>query len=303
MRRFALMTIAAELLVWFCVAPARATPFQTFVSGSGSDANPCTRAAPCANFSAALALTNAGGEVDCIDNLGAATGPAVTISKSVTIDCSGAAASFLNATDAITINIAPGDAFQMVRLRGFSINGVGQGTRGISIVAAGSVILEDMEIINETQQAVADVRTTGGLLLIRNSVVAKNTGAGIAIAATGGPYGATLENVHSFKNGFGLAVGSGNNVMVTRSILSGNSVSGLEMDAGAQVVLDNSIVNFNPTGLQSSGFLTLMGSTISFNNVAISGASNSFGDNKIFGNSSPGTAPTVGTASTDHSKQ
>src|SRR5258708_33868155 len=91
--------------------------------------------------------------------------------------------------------------------------------------------------------------------------------------------------------------------MVTKSVLSGNSIAGLEMDAGAQVALENSIVNFNPTGLPSSGFLTLMGSTISFNNVGIIGPSMSFVDNKIFGNSSPGTAPPLGAPSTDHRTQ
>jgi hypothetical protein len=304
MRRISLLTIAVGLLVSFWpVAPAHAQNLQSYVSPLGNDGNDCTLQHPCADFFTALTKTDVGGEVDC---LGAPGGnSSFTIKKSVMIDCTGVGgATMVNVTIGITINVAPGDPLQTVRLRGLSINGTGaQGSRGISIIAAGTVILEDMEIIGQTQQGIADVRTHGGLLLVKNTVIAKSAGAGIAIAATGGPFGATLENVRSLGNGFGLAVGSGNNVMVTRSVLSGSTVAGLEMDAGAQVTLDSSIVNFNPTGLQSSGFLTLMGSTISYNNTAIIGASNSFGDNRIYGNSSPGTAPTVGATSTDHSKQ
>jgi hypothetical protein len=63
-----------------------------------------------------------------------------------------------------------------------------------SRAAIESAGFEDMEIFNETQQAVADLRTAGGLLFVKNSVFVK-TGTGIGIATTGGPYGATLENV------------------------------------------------------------------------------------------------------------
>ena len=193
MRRIDLLTIAIGLIVsLWAVTPARAD-YKTYVSGTGSNANPCTRDLPCATFPVALAATNANGEIICID---APDYPVpTTISKSVTIDCTGVAATLPNSgvIPAITINLPPGDVSQTVRLRGFSINGLGVGARGISIVAAKTVILEDMEITNETQQGIADVRTTGGLLLIKNSVIAKNTGAGLAIAVTGGPYVAAVR--------------------------------------------------------------------------------------------------------------
>src|SRR6185369_2475583 len=42
--------------------PPTGTPLmRTYVSGLGSDSNPCTAASPCATFQAALAMTLAGG--------------------------------------------------------------------------------------------------------------------------------------------------------------------------------------------------------------------------------------------------
>src|SRR6187401_2596973 len=55
---------------------------RTFVSTSGSDANPCTRTDPCRNFQAAIANTLAGGEVVALDSGGYGT---FTVDKSLTI--------------------------------------------------------------------------------------------------------------------------------------------------------------------------------------------------------------------------
>src|SRR5262245_6327741 len=43
---------------------------RTFVSGSGSDANACSRTAPCRTFTQALSQTSAGGEVVVLDSAG-----------------------------------------------------------------------------------------------------------------------------------------------------------------------------------------------------------------------------------------
>src|SRR5258708_234907 len=151
MRRIALLTIAAGLIVSLSAAPARAASFQTFVSGTGSDLATCARTTPCASFAGALSNTSAGGEINCVDSplqIGS-----FTITRSVTIDCTGVAANTVSAGIAITINLS-GDALQTVRLRGFNIDGVGLGDRGILIVAAGTVILEDLAIINESLQGI-----------------------------------------------------------------------------------------------------------------------------------------------------
>src|SRR5215472_5606673 len=55
---------------------------RTFVSGLGSDGNPCTRQAPCRTFTQAISQTTAGGEVVVLDSSGYG---AFTIAKSVAI--------------------------------------------------------------------------------------------------------------------------------------------------------------------------------------------------------------------------
>ncbi|WP_247350494.1 MULTISPECIES: hypothetical protein [unclassified Bradyrhizobium] len=49
--------------------------------------------------------------------------------------------------------------------------------------------------------------------------------------------------------------------------------------------------------------MTISNLNVSFNGTAITGATASFGNNRIFGNTAAGTAPTVGAASTDHGQQ
>src|SRR5688572_6672741 len=67
-------------------AASQATAARTFVSTTGSDANPCTNTQPCRNFAAAIAKTNAGGEVVALSSGG--YGP-FTIDKSVTVSAVG----------------------------------------------------------------------------------------------------------------------------------------------------------------------------------------------------------------------
>jgi hypothetical protein len=112
-----------------------------------------------------------------------------------------------------------------------------------------------------------------------------------------------LENVHSVSGTFGLATATGNNVLVSRSVMSGNSSAGIEADPGARVLVDNSEITADGIGVQSFGTISLGNSDIAFNTTGISGATTSFGNNRILANTSAGTAPTLGTATTDHGQE
>src|SRR5437660_10090589 len=112
----AVLTLAAASL-----AQAQAT--RTFVSGVGNDADPCSRTAPCKTFAGAISKTFINGEIDCLDPGGYGT---LTITKSITIDCTGTLGSVLaSGTNGFNINIAvnANDPFRTVRLRGLTING------------------------------------------------------------------------------------------------------------------------------------------------------------------------------------
>ena len=68
---------------------------------------------------------------------------------------------------------------------------------------------------------------------------------------TSGFVDAVLDNVNSTFNGFGLAVGTGNKVMVTRSIFSGNVTVGVDVGNGASAMVDGSTISNNPIGIQA----------------------------------------------------
>jgi hypothetical protein len=197
-----------------------------------------------------------------------------------------------------------------VRLRGLTVNGTGAsgtigtrtGLKGISITQAATVIIEDVVISDFSQQGINDARSTGGKLFVRNSVIRNNTLAGI-VSAAATAHNTSLENVHSLNNGQGLATGNLNKVSIVRSVFAGNTTNGIESDAGGQVGVDNTVVTGNNIGLQNSGTMSVSNSEVSFNTTGASGAFTSFGNNRIFGNSLAGTAPTVGAATTAHGEQ
>src|SRR4029078_7089446 len=82
--RFALNMVAMFAVCLFCSTLANAQATRTWVSGVGDDANPCSRTAPCKTFAGAISKTAAGGEINCLDPAGFG---AVTITKSISIDC------------------------------------------------------------------------------------------------------------------------------------------------------------------------------------------------------------------------
>src|SRR5215475_13789456 len=88
---FRTLTLAAFIFI-LQGTHAQAQAIRTWVSGLGDDVNPCSRTAPCKTFAGAISKTAAGGEINCIDPGGFG---AVTITKSITIDCSEVTGSIL----------------------------------------------------------------------------------------------------------------------------------------------------------------------------------------------------------------
>src|SRR5215475_3539846 len=116
--RLTLSALAAFAICVFFASAANAQATRTWVSGVGDDANPCSRTAPCKTFPGAISKTASGGEINCLDPGGFG---AVTITKSITIDCTGTFGGILAAgTNAININ----SAGAVVNLRGLDIEGI-----------------------------------------------------------------------------------------------------------------------------------------------------------------------------------
>jgi Right handed beta helix region len=283
-----------------------------FVAHDGVDSAQCSQPFPCRTFAAAFNNAQPNDTIFCVDGVGGDV--SMVINKSLDIDCSGARAIFRDPFDVtvpivINIPVSASDPRRTVRLRGVTINGGtsstgAPATRGIDIVSAAVVSIEDCVISYVQQQGIFDHRTGGQTkLFITDTIISNNGGPGIvaAAAATGI---VVLDNVRSENNLYGIAVASGNNVVINRSVFSGNTNAGVEGDAGAQVVVNNSTISHNNIGVQSGSSVRMSNNDIAFNNSAISGVSGTFGNNRFSGNGTIGTAPTpLGGASSDLGQQ
>src|SRR5947208_4918429 len=91
---------------------------RTWVSGTGDDANPCSRTTPCKTFAGAISKTAPGGEISVLDPGGFG---AITITKSISItqEGSGEAGILASGINGVTVNAAPTD---IVSLRGLIID-------------------------------------------------------------------------------------------------------------------------------------------------------------------------------------
>jgi hypothetical protein len=300
------------VLVFTCafasLAQAQAT--RTWVSGVGDDANPCSRTAPCKTFAGAISKTADCGEIDALDPGGFG---AVTITKSITIDGTGTLAGILaSLTTGVIIN-APQD--KVITLRGLSINGACNGIRGINILAAKTVNVEDCVIFRFANEGILASDATSGLNLnVRNTVIRDNAGDGISmLSSAASPDRVTLDNVRLSGNLNGLHAKSGVTVSAHNCVFSNNSGIGVFADnivaaSFAVIRVRESQMTGNGTGVQAgsgggqaTSLVEISQNLINYNTgngVSVVGAPNAivqtFENNDIQGNgvnNCPGCTP------------
>jgi hypothetical protein len=268
------LAIASAILVpAFAVAPAHAQATRTWVSGVGDDVNPCSRTAPCKTFAGAISKTAAGGKINCLDPGGFG---AVTITKSIEIDCLQFPGGILNAgTNGVNVSTTAGIK---VVLRGIEIAGAGTGISGVNIVIASEVTVDKCFIIGQTQNAI-NVNTTaaGTTNLIVLDTVMTQANKGIAFSATGGAAAlGSIRNVTIEKvTAAAVSLDTSNTfATVSHSFLTGNGTGGLVAASGSALNVTDSTLTFNTTGLNA----TVSGATIrmSDNNLLANGTSTAF---------------------------
>ncbi len=276
MRKFGslLVAIFAGILVFALnAAPAHAQATRTWVSGVGDDANPCSRTAPCKTFAGAISKTAAGGEIDCLDPGGFG---AVTITKSITIDCeeSGNGGVVVSGTNGIVV--APGAVF--VNLRGLDINGLGTGLSGVSVTGAAAVHVKKTKIYGFTTAGINFAPgAAGGVLVVTDAVIETNA-IGIILNGGGGGVNMILRDVLVHTNtSHGVSIttaGPHAGATIDRSTLAFNGGTGLLVNGGTAIALiGSSTVTGNGTGVGATGGATLR----------------TYKNNQIFGNGSDGT--------------
>ena len=268
----------------FYAAPASAQLTRTWVSGTGDNANDCSRTAPCQTFANAIGKTNAGGEINCLDAGGYGT---VTITKSITIDCTGTLGSILSGN--LTGVYIDGAGINVV-LRGLAINGTSAGINGVNFVQGASLTIIDSFIMNVTYPSlgsgngIAFLPSTPAELKIVNTVITNNR-VGIFVRPNGsGSANVTLDRVTVANNtAEGLRVvttsnsGPGAFAVVTNSAFTGNGTGvALVTPAGtnyAVAKLVNSTVSSNTgVGVLANGPTVradVSGSTITNNGTGV----------------------------------
>src|SRR5437764_14346723 len=153
-------------------AAASAQATRTWVSGTGDDANPCSRTAPCKTFAGAISKTAAGGEIDALDPGGFG---AVTITKGMTIDGGGGqvASVLVSGTNGIVVQAGPSD---VVILRNLRINGIGSGLNGVRFLSGKDLNLENCYIFGFTQNGIDIALSASASAHVLNTVVKNNGG-------------------------------------------------------------------------------------------------------------------------------
>jgi hypothetical protein len=248
------LTLVMFVCAFTMVAQAQAT--RTWVSGVGDDVNPCSRTAPCKTFAGAISKTAANGEINCLDPGGYG---AVTITKSITIDCEDTQGSILaSATNGINISLAAADpAPRTVRIRGISINGAGTtlGINGINVTSANTtaikVFVEECIIQNFSNAGIlfnpaasSDLVVNDTEIINVGSNVAPFSQAGIRANGTATVHlDVTVDNTHCDLNLQGIRFENNVTGHIRNSTASNNILNGFVVFPSAQsseMTIDNS---------------------------------------------------------------
>ncbi len=300
--RFTIKVLAIAIFMFAFASLANAQATRTWVSGVGDDANPCSRTAPCKTFAGAISKTADCGEIDALDPGGFG---AVTITKSITIDGTGTLAGILaSLTTGVIIN-APQD--KVITLRGLSIDGACNGIRGINIIAAKTVNIEDCVIFRFANEGILSSDATQGLQLnVRETVIRDNAGDGISVtAAAASRANVMLDHVRLSGNSNGLHAKSGTVVTAANCVFSNNTAVGVFADntvggSFAVIRMQRNQVHGNNVGVQAGSGGGVLDSVIEIsqniitsqlsNGVLVStgGTVTTFSNNDIQGNGTNG---------------
>jgi hypothetical protein len=240
---FATLAVALVLSV-----SAQAGATRTFVSTTGNDSNTssnCGSVTPCRTFTAALTVTNSGGEIVVLTCGG--YGPAM-ITQSVVITAIGVDASITQATsgqNALTVNTSGN-----VTITGLGLHGQGMGNDGILVNAVGVLNLHNIVAEGFVNDGVEfNTASGGGKLLIYDSTFNDNGNDGIQLI---GASSIPTAYVHSssFDNNLVGASSHGGQMTIADSSASNNEVGFLSVVGGSLVLLHDS-ASFNTSGLSA----------------------------------------------------
>jgi hypothetical protein len=290
--RSILLTSTAVL---FCTASISAATIEhTWVSGTGSDSNPCTFASPCLTFTGALANTSAGGMITAKD---AGDFGAVSIGKSVTID----------GNNVGNITFASGNGINItssanVTVQNLTINGLGSAAYGIYDGSGGTVIVDHCRIsftnigidfggagnltventridslVGSSHFGIHIEATAAENVVVRNTVIDASplaaNNCGIVVESNAGPVKASLQKVTIMGAGNDAVFVATGVLEITNSVIT-QSVTGIDAYSGSTVSVASSLITANTNGVifGAGAKVRLDNNDIYDNTTAISGS-------------------------------
>ena len=234
----ALLPLCATLL-FIGIAQAGAI---SFVASKGKDSNPCSRAKPCRTLQEGVDKASDGGDVVVVDS--GFYGNNLSITKSITISATGITA----ALRSIEID----NAGATVILRGLLLTGKGANAQGITITSAASVHIEDCVIEGFPGSG---IRAFQVKLFVAGTASRRNGGYGIDMD---GGFGSTSASLVVDSSRFENNESSGIHARfvpasVTRTILSGNTANGMEVNKSDANVAWSTAAHNGGTGFSMLG--------------------------------------------------
>jgi hypothetical protein len=290
MRKIAVLiaVLGTTLLPVLCTVPAYAQATRTWVSGVGSDANACSRTAPCLTFAGAIAKTAAGGEIDALDSGGFG---AVTIIKSVTIDGGGGVASVMAAgTNGITVSAGATDivTIRNVQVQGNLGNGSSPGTagiHGIQFLSGAMLNIDNCKIDGFLGYGIVAQTSANAILNVTNTIITNAFG-GIGLALSGGALNGSIDHTTIRKmSSYGISTSPGAIYFtVTNSAIINAAGTGVFANTGSVLEVDSSSITNNNTAFTTQGgTIRISRNTIYDNNTnfSISGGTIATGGNNF----------------------
>jgi hypothetical protein len=293
-----LFFVTLALTAFLHVGPLFAAPV-TWISSTGSDANSCTAAQPCATLFGALGqLDVSGGQTNCLDSPGIVEAN-LADSNSFTLDCAGV----YEPSDPSSAALQLTGVNQVVKIRNLTISGSAGGYPAIKVLGSGTLIIENcvFENLNASGAGPAlDIEPNGPFnLVITNSRISNNAGGVLLKPSAGGSVTATFDGVTIVNNGGGLKTDTTNGAVkvdISNSTISNNTNNGMTAVGGAggtnilnlshDVIASNGAIGIEVSGANVAAFvdttlldLNATGATSTLN----SGKVYTYSDNRIIG--------------------
>src|SRR5437899_1319262 len=257
------------------------------VSITGVDTNPCTVAAPCRSFSAAINQTSGGGEVIALDSGG--YGP-FNVTQSVTVMGAPGVHAGITALggNAINVSLPPGGN---VVLRTLYLNGGGTGNAGISFTTgSGAQLHVENVFMNGFTYGVYTYWATrideAKILNCSTGVYVDNAGAAVSLSVNR----LTVDGLGSTPTGFGLYVWRSATVGLRDSLIM-RTQSGVLVNSGAiQTMIESTSILHCLTGLDVDASVARISNCLFANNdsYGVLAENNSivesWGNNRMRGN-------------------